>query len=108
MRPKQLPFAERMSDMIRGLLAPPRTGARGKPVHWLVRPETIQKLWIVSSLILALTVFADFFIHHHGYFGVDDSFGFNAWYGLLTCAAMVFFAKLLGIFLKRRDDYYDD
>jgi len=37
---------------------------------------------------------------------VDASFGFYAWYGLLTCMAMVLAAKALGVWLKRRDDYY--
>jgi hypothetical protein len=31
-----------------------------------------------------------------------------ALFGFAACAAMVLFAKLVGAFLKRRDDYYDD
>ncbi|MDJ0950721.1 MAG: hypothetical protein QNJ94_17550 [Alphaproteobacteria bacterium] len=79
-----------------------------KDKHWLVRPDTIRKLWIGSSVVLALLVIADLFVHHHGAFGIDETFGFYAWYGLLTCAAMVFAAKGLGLILKRPDDFYDD
>jgi len=76
--------------------------------HWLVRPETIRWLWRGGFVILTLTVMADFFIHTHASFQIDGTFGFYAWYGLIVCIAMVLFAKALGIFLKRKDTYYDD
>lgn len=75
--------------------------------HWLVRRETITKLWIVFIVILALTVIAGLFVDIHPHFGIEDTFGFNAWYGFATCVAMVFGAKVLGVLLKRKDDYYD-
>ena len=50
---------------------------------------------------------AQFFIKIKGYFGVDGWFGFGAIYGLIACVLMVVVARLLGKFLKRRDDYYD-
>ncbi len=75
--------------------------------HWLVRHRTIRALWLAFAVILATTVVADFFVHRHQYFNLDGSFGFFAWYGLLTCVGMIVFAKLLGLFLKRPDDYYD-
>jgi hypothetical protein len=75
--------------------------------HWLVRPDTIRLLWIGFILILLITVFPDFFIHQHADFGVEGSFGFYAWYGFFTCVAMIIGAKILGIFLKRKDTYYD-
>ena len=74
----------------------------------LRRLDFIQRLWIAGGALLLATLIAEAFVTRHGAFGIDGSFGFYAWYGLLTCAAMVFGAKLLGIFLKRRDDYYDD
>lgn len=75
--------------------------------HWLVRPSTVRLLWIVFIAILAATVVPDFVIDQYEHFGIDSSFGFYAWYGFLSCVAMVVFAKLLGIFLKRKDTYYD-
>ncbi len=76
--------------------------------HWLSRPETIRKLWRIFGAILALTVLAQIFISVHGHFGVDGWFGFSAAYGFLTCVAMVVFAKVLGLVLKRPDTYYED
>ena len=75
--------------------------------HWLRRPETIRKLWIGGCAGLAVLVVLDFFIHPHAYFGLDGTFAFNAWFGFGGCVAMVVFAKLLGVFLKREDTYYE-
>ncbi len=76
-------------------------------LHWLVRPETIRKLWVWGSVLLAALVAIEFAVQPHGYFGIDDTFAFNAWYGFLACVAMVIVAKGLGILLKRKDTYYD-
>ena len=76
--------------------------------HWLVRPVTIRWLWIVGLIVLALLVVADLKVHGHPAFGIDGTFGFFAWYGLATCAAMVIGAKAIGVFLKRKNTYYDD
>ena len=76
--------------------------------HWLVRKSTIKGLWVGGIIILALTVVAELFIHPHPHFEVDGWFGFNAWYGFITCAAMVFGAKALGYLVKREDTYYDE
>lgn len=75
--------------------------------HWLVRPATIRILWILFIGVLALTLLADLFVEHHGVLSIAETFGFSAWYGFLSCVAFVIFAKGLGMFLKRRDDYYD-
>lgn len=78
-----------------------------KAQHWLTRPETIRRLWIAFVVVLALTVVPNFFMHPHAAFGIDGSFGFGAWFGFGACVALIVFAKLLGVLLKRRDDYYD-
>ena len=75
-------------------------------LHWLVRPATIRKLWWAFSIVLALTVVAQFFFYVKGCFGVDGWFGFGAVFGFLSCLAMVLFAKALGVVLKRGEDYY--
>lgn len=76
--------------------------------HWLRRPETIRKLWRWGISVLIAIALLDLLIIPHPYFDIDGTFGFYSWYGLLTCVAMVIIAKLLGIFLKQGDDYYDD
>lgn len=77
-------------------------------LHWLVRPTTIRLLWRWGIAVLALLVLCDFLIHPHAAFGIDGTFGFYSWYGFFMCVGMVLFAKGLGVFLKRRDTYYDD
>lgn len=79
-----------------------------KPLHWLVRPRTIRGLWIGFGIVLFALVLADLFIKRYNWFGIDSTMGFYSWYGLLTCVAMVLLAKSLGLFLKRKDDYYDE
>jgi hypothetical protein len=76
--------------------------------HWLERPRTIRILWIVFAAILAVTVVVELVAHPHGYFFIDGTFGFNAWYGFAACVALIVAAKLLGILIKRPDDFYDD
>lgn len=79
-----------------------------EPDHWLVKPDTIRKLWIVSIIVLALTVVADLFVKHHPHFGIDGTFGFGAWYGFVSCVVLVLGSKLLGVFLKRPDTFYEN
>lgn len=83
-----------------------------KDVHppetpWLSRPTTIRRLWLAFAAILLVSVLAQALVHMHAYFEVDGWFGFNAAFGFLSCVGMVLFAKLLGLLLKRPDDYYD-
>lgn len=78
-----------------------------EPVHWLVRPATIRKLWIGFSVVLALVVMAQMVIYIKGYFGIDAWYGFGAVYGFGSCLLMVLVAKVLGLLLKRPQDYYE-
>ena len=76
--------------------------------HWLARPSTIRLLWRVFAAVLAITVLLQAVIYVKGYFGVDGWFGFGAVFGFLSCLAMVLVAKVLGLVLKRDENYYDD
>ena len=76
--------------------------------HWLRRPSSIRLMWRGGIVLLACLALLDLVVEPHPHFGIDGTFGFYSWYGLLTCVAMVLVAKGLGIFLKRPDDYYDD
>lgn len=78
-----------------------------EPVHWLVRPATIRKLWIGFSVVLVLVVLAQMVIYVKGYFGVDAWYGFGAVYGFGSCLLMVLVAKVLGLLLKRPEDFYE-
>ena len=54
-----------------------------------------KRSWMIFGALLLATIAAEPFVHHHPSFGVDGSFGFHAWFGFLTCCAMVFVAKLM-------------
>lgn len=75
--------------------------------HWLVRPGTIRRLWIGFLAILTLLIGVDLAVDRHADFGVDGTFGFGAWFGFLSCVALIGGAKALGAVLKRPDSYYD-
>jgi len=75
--------------------------------HWPIRAGSMRMLWRAFIAILALTVAAELFVEHKPYFWIDGYFAFNAWFGFLACAALILFAKGLGAFLQRPDDYYD-
>jgi hypothetical protein len=71
--------------------------------HWLRRPGTIRLLKIVLGVLLVFSLMPDFFIHQHAYFGIEDRFGFYAGYGFGAAVALVAVAKVLGIFIRRKD-----
>jgi hypothetical protein len=65
-------------------------------------------MWWTFIAILVLTVLAEFFIDPHPHFAIEDLFAFSAIYGFAACAALILVAKVLGLLLKRPDNYYDD
>ncbi|MEE9169176.1 MAG: hypothetical protein V3U73_05385 [bacterium] len=78
------------------------------------RPETRKKLWVLLWGSCIFSVIAEIFVHRHGHFGAEGSnsidgwLGFYAFLGFLSCLALILIAKFLGLFLKKRPDYYDD
>jgi len=75
--------------------------------HWLTRPDTIRKLWIAFIAVLAVLVLLDLVVEHHPHFELEAIFGFGAWFGFLSCVALIAIAKALGVLLKRSDTYYE-
>ena len=74
---------------------------------WIVRKKNIKKLWVILILILTLTVLLQILIPIKGHFEVEEWFAFGAWFGFFSCIIMIIFAKILGFFIKRKDDYYE-
>lgn len=85
----------------------PQTPETPSSDHWLVRPDTIRKIWIISLAVLALTVLADLTYTKHPTFGIEGTFGFGAWFGFLSCVILVVGSKAFGAILKQPDTYYD-
>lgn len=68
----------------------------------------VRTLWTIFGAVLALTVILEWFIQTHPHFEVEKLFAFNAVYGFVACAALILVAKGIGLFVKRKDTYYDD
>ena len=74
--------------------------------HWLDESGNVRLLWRLFLVVLALTVVAELLVTLHPYFAVVSIFAFHAWFGFLSCAAMIGAAIAIGQLLKRPDTYY--
>jgi len=68
----------------------------------------VRAAWATFLAVLAATLVAGRFVEPHPHFALESVFGFYAVYGFLACGALILVAKALGLFLKRREDYYRD
>ena len=71
------------------------------------RPENVKRLLGFFYALLVVLLLVDFFIHKHAEFPWESAPGFLAAYGFVSCVGLIFAAKLLRIFIKRDEDYYD-
>tara|TARA_Y100000589_G_C26786403_1_gene479910 strand:+ start:111 stop:350 length:240 start_codon:yes stop_codon:yes gene_type:complete len=75
--------------------------------HWITKKENIRKLWIWLIFLLICLVVAQFVLPISGHFLVESWIGFAAWFGFISCIVMILFAKILGILVKKSEDYYE-
>lgn len=71
------------------------------------KPENVKRFLGVFYASLVVLLIVDFFIHKHAEFPWEDAPDFFAVYGFISCVGLIFIAKLLRIFTKRDEDYYD-
>jgi len=80
-------------------------------------PYISPTFWKVMWGICGTTVVLEFFIHRHEHFkkleasvlaDMSNWFGFYGMFGLLACSGCILLAKGLSVFLKAKEDYYDD
>lgn len=71
------------------------------------KPRNVKRLLTVFYLSLLALLAAEFFIHAHPEFPWEAWPGFFAVYGFVSCVALIFVAKLIRIFVKREEDYYE-
>jgi hypothetical protein len=75
-----------------------------------------RKSWIVLLITCGVSVLLELTVHRHRHFEEDHSwlanmtnwFGFYVALGFIACSVSILLAKLLGLFLKAPEDYYDD
>jgi hypothetical protein len=61
----------------------------------------------VVAALCALLFIAEPFVHKHGEFRFEEWFGFHGIFGFVACVGLVLAAKLLRVWLKRPEDYYE-
>ena len=75
--------------------------------NWFYKTENIKKCKLTFSIILLVSVSLEFFIERHGHFKWETIFGNRAIFGFVACAGLIFLSKLLGLWLKKKEDYYE-
>ena len=82
-------------------------GAGDHPKGWFEEPANINKIVWSLYIACAASVLAELFYEKHGHYGFQNFFGFDAWYGFISCVLLVLAAKQLRKVLMRDEDYYD-
>jgi len=67
-----------------------------------------KKAWISFIIVLVVSLLLETIMTPHPYFEFDGFPGFYAIFGFISCVLIVLVSKFLGIFLKRKEDYYND
>ena len=75
--------------------------------YWLDNPRNINIIVWILYIICFLLFITDFFYEKKIHFDFENWLGFFAWYGGGMCVLLVLAAKVMRIFLKRDEDYYD-
>ncbi|MDB2414267.1 hypothetical protein N9W34_00670 [Rickettsiales bacterium] len=79
-------------------------GKKTKNSNSKIRPIILA--WVLFIVILLLSLVAEHATHPHVVFGIEDIPYFNAIFGFLSCVAIVLVSKILGVFLKKPENYY--
>ncbi len=77
-------------------------------LSWFERPGNINLMIGMLVLACVLLVVAEFFYENpHPHFPIESSFAFQAWFGFVAFASVVFLGRLLRLIVRREEDYYD-
>jgi hypothetical protein len=75
--------------------------------RWLDRTGNVTKVYWSVWVVCAVLLVVEPLVHKHGYFAIEDWFGFQGFFGFVACVGLVLAAKGLRRFLKRPEDHYD-
>ena len=70
-------------------------------------PKNVKRLLTIFYISLVALLVVDFFIHKHADFQWEEAPNFFAVYGYVSCVLLIFIAKLMRIFIKRDEKYYE-
>ena len=71
------------------------------------KPENLKRFLGLFYGSLAVLLVIDFFIPKHATFWWEAAPDFFAAFGFFSCVLLIFVAKILRIFIKRDENYYD-
>ena len=80
------------------------------------KPTVSRKFWIALLVTCVVSVLLELLAQRHVHFKNVDSafasatnwFGFYVALGFVACSGAILLAKGLGLFLKKKEDFYDD
>ena len=75
--------------------------------HWILKKENIKKLWVCLIVLLVSLILVQIIFPIKGHFEVEGWIGFGAWFGFTACVLMVLCSKILGLVVKKSEDYYE-
>ena len=74
---------------------------------WFDKPGNFKLFLRLFFLSLGVLLIVDFFIPKHAAFPWEETPCFFAAYGYVSCVLLVLVARVLRLFIKREEDYYD-
>lgn len=84
-----------------------RGGSVKRELKIFDNPRNVKRLLAIFYVSLVVLLVADFFVHKHADFPWEGATNFFAVYGYVSCVLLIFIAKLMRIFIKRDEKYYD-
>jgi hypothetical protein len=71
------------------------------------KPKNVKRLLGSFYISLLMLLIIDFFVHKHAEFPWEGATDFFAVYGFISCVLLIFIAKILRLFVKRDENYYE-
>ncbi len=78
-----------------------------KSKHLFDNPRNVKRILYLLYISCGILFVLDFIVHRHISHGWEELLGFYSIYGFIGCAGIIFCAKALRYFVKRRPDYYE-
>ena len=75
--------------------------------YWLDDPRVVKGIIRAVFIVCGLLVLADLFYDKHGHFDFEQWFGFHGFFGFVAFVGLVLVSKMMRVFVKREEDYYD-
>ena len=75
--------------------------------YWLDDPRVVKGIICFVFVVCGLLVLADLFYDKRGHFDFEQWFGFYGFFGFAAFVGLVLVAKMMRVFVKREEDYYD-